>query len=125
MRPLEARHALEKGDAIAPQLGPDHVALGAHHVMRAEQQILDPHLALGSERFAVQRALAPAGEVDHRLAQCLAGNGPGVDADAADVVLFLAHRHALTELGGLGRGALAAGTAADDDQIEVVHAGLL
>ena len=29
------------------------------------------------------------------------------------VAVLLAHRHALAELGGLGRGALAAGTAAD------------
>jgi hypothetical protein len=39
------------------------------------------------------------------------------------VAVLLAHRHALAELGGLGRGALAAGTAADDDEIEVMHAG--
>jgi hypothetical protein len=32
---------------------------------------------------------------------------------AARVVVLLAHRHALAELGGLGRGALAAGTAAE------------
>ena len=42
---------------------------------------------------------------------------------AARVAVLLAHRHALAELGGLGRGALAAGTAADDDEIELMHAG--
>jgi hypothetical protein len=41
---------------------------------------------------------------------------------AARVAVLLAHRHALAELGGLGRGALAARTAADDAEIEVMHA---
>src|SRR3989440_11837086 len=41
----------------------------------------------------------------------------------APVAALLAHRHALAELGGLGRGALAAGTAADDVEIELMHAG--
>jgi hypothetical protein len=40
----------------------------------------------------------------------------------AHFALFLADRHALAELGGLGRGALAARTAASDAEIEVMHA---
>src|SRR6266850_638101 len=41
-----------EADAVALQLGSDHVALRAHHVMRAEQQVLDPDPALGTERLA-------------------------------------------------------------------------
>ena len=41
---------------------------------------------------------------------------------AAGVAALLAHHHALAELGGLGRDALAAGTAADDDELELMHA---
>ena len=33
---------------------------------------------------AVEAALAPAGEIEHRLAQGLRGDGAGVDRDAAD-----------------------------------------
>ena len=70
---------------------------------------------------AVEAALAPAGEVEHGLAQRLRRDGAGVHRDAADAAALLDHQHGLAELGRLDGGAPAGRAAADDDEIEGAH----
>ena len=65
----------------------------------------------------VKAAFAPAGEVQHRLAQRLRRDGAGVHRDAADAAALLDHQRPLAELGGLDRRASPRRAAADDDQV--------
>jgi hypothetical protein len=104
---------------VAHELVAGHVDLMADHVVGAEEQVLHRDVLLDAVRGAVEPLLPVAGEVDHRLAQRLAGDGAGVDAHPAH------HRHplhqpdALAQLGPLDRRALARGAGSDDQQIVV------
>src|SRR5262249_43819681 len=69
---------------------------------------------------AVDAALAVPGEVEHRLAQGLAGDGAGVDAHAAHHRLALHDGHALIQLGRLDGRPLAGRAGTDDQHIVVV-----
>src|SRR4030067_301789 len=73
------RIALEPLDAIAQQLRANDLALALHHAVGADEQVLDPDLGLGTVGGAVEHALAQPGQVDHRLAPGLAGEGGGVE----------------------------------------------
>ena len=57
-------------------------------------QVLGGDVLLDPVGAAVEAALAPAGEVEHGLAQGLRGDGAGVDRDAADAAALLDHQHA-------------------------------
>ena len=52
-------------------------------------------------RAAIDAALAPAGQVQHGLAQRLGRNSAGVHANAADAPALLDHKHGLLQLRGL------------------------
>ena len=61
----------EKLDAVALQLMPADLDLVANHVVGAQQQVVHRDVFFDHVRGAVDRALAEAGEMQHRLAQCL------------------------------------------------------
>ena len=67
-------------------------------------------------------ALGEAGQVEHRLAQGLRRDRPGVQADAADHLALLADPDPAPQLGALDRGALAGGAGPDDEEVEAHHA---
>ena len=63
----------------------------------------------------VESAMAKAGQVRDGLAQSLAGDCPGMQADAADHLIAVNDGDAMAELGRGDSAFLAGGAAADDD----------
>ncbi len=117
---LEGRVADDDLDVVAQQLGPGDVHLAAHDVIGAHQQVLHRDAVLGGVGGAVHVVQAPPRQVHGGLAQGLARDGPGVDADPAQGALALADRRPAAELGRLDRRVLARRPGADDQQVEVV-----
>ena len=104
-------------DAVARQLRLGHVDLGSDHRLDPEGQVGHGDLLLHTVVDAVDRAVVIAGKMQNRLAHGLRGDGPGVDADAADDGAGLDHRDALLHLGcGHGR-PLPRGAGAYHDQV--------
>jgi hypothetical protein len=60
-------------------------------------------------------------ETSHRLPEGLRRNGTRLDANAADVRLFFHDGHAFAQLRRLNCGPLTRGTAADTNEVELVH----
>ena len=104
--------------AVKPvaQLAPADSVLGIAVVEIAAVDIL-----LHAVGAPVEAALAPAGEVQHGLAQGLGRDGAGMHGNAADAPAPLDDEHRLAELRRLHGGALAGRARADDDQIICVH----
>ena len=117
----EPAGAGEQGDVVAGQLVADDVDLAADHVLGAGGQVGDGDVLLDPVTLPVQLALGEAGEIEHRLAQRLGGDGAGVDADPADHVAAVDDGHPAAELGRGDGGLLAAGTGSDDEHVEVGH----
>jgi len=72
-------------------------------------QILRRNVVFDAIGAAIKAALAPAREVEHRLAQRLGGDCAGVNAHAADAVALLNHQHGFLDLGCLDRRTAAGG----------------
>src|SRR5260370_31674136 len=89
-------------------------------LVSAEEQVCNADILLDAVRIAVKLALAEPRKMQHRLAQSLAGNGAGVDADPPNDCSSLDDRHALVELGRLDGGALARRAGPNHEQIVVV-----
>ena len=119
VRVLEGGVADDDLDVVAQQLGAGDVDLAAHHVVGAHEQVLHRHAVLGRVGGAVHVVQAPPGEVHGGLAQGLARDGPGVDADPAQGALALADRRPPAELGRLDGRVLPGRPRADDQQVEV------
>src|ERR1700674_767544 len=68
---------------------------------------------------AVLRDAADLVEQGSRMQQRLGGDAAAVQAGAAELGVLLDHRHLQAKLPGTDAGDIAAGTAADDDQVEV------
>ncbi|SKV75452.1 Uncharacterised protein [Mycobacteroides abscessus subsp. abscessus] len=113
----EAADAADQVDPIALQLGAHHLDLLADDMLGAGQQILRGDVGLHAVAGAVQLALVHARQIEHRLAQCLGRNGPGIGADATEHVVAFDDRHRLAELGRGDGGLLASGAGPDDDEI--------
>src|SRR6185436_19742775 len=110
----------QEGHVVAAELVLDHLDLAGDHDVDAGEELLagGPRVEPGPRQpVALARE---AGEGDHRLAQGLARDGAGVDADAAHGAALLDDGGAMAQLGGLDGGALARGAAADADQVVVV-----
>ena len=107
--------------AVAGELVLQHLDLVVERHVQARHQVLGGDVLLHPIGAAVEAALAPAGEVEHRLAQRLGRDGAGVHRDAADAAALLDHEHGSAELGRLDRGAAAGRAAADDDEVDCVH----
>ena len=117
----EFGRALVVVDVIAVQLGADDLGLARDDVTGARGQIGHRDFFFDLVAGAVQLPLVHSGEVEHRFAQGLRRDRAGVDADATGHALAVDDGDALAELGRGNGGALTAGTAADDEQVEVVH----
>ena len=80
-------------DAVAGELVLQHVDLVVERHAQARAEILALDVLLDAVGEAVEAALAPAREVEHRLAQRLGRDGAGVDRNAADPQPILDHQH--------------------------------
>ena len=78
VRAGEARDTLDGFDAIAGELVLQHVHLVAKRDVEAAAQVLGADVLLGPVGGSIETALPPAGEVEHRLAQGLRGDGASV-----------------------------------------------
>ena len=107
-------------DVVPLELVPGHVHLVADDLLHAGQQVVHGDLPLHGVGGAVDAALAVAREAQHGLAQGLAGDGPGVQADPAHHRPPLHDGHALLELGRLDGGPVAGGAGADHEKVVVV-----
>src|SRR5262249_4808783 len=116
----ERRLRRENVDAVAHQLVPRDVDLVADHVIDPEQQIAHRDVLLDRVGGAVETALAVSRQPQRRLAQRLARDRSGVDADTADDGALLDDRHAFIELRRLDRGAMTGRTRTDDEQVVIV-----
>ena len=77
----EGGFALEQGDVVALELVLDDRPLARHHVVDPRQQLLRGGPALGADPSPGVQDSAGPGEEDDGLAQRLAGDRAGVDAD--------------------------------------------
>ena len=94
----EAGHAEQHLDVVARKLRHGDVDLGLDHVLHAEGQIRHGDLFFHAVVDAVDVLVVVAGKVQHRFAHGLAGNGAGVDADAADALAPFDQSHALARI---------------------------
>ena len=108
---------------VATQLRLDDLDLARHHRVGTKHQVLHRDVVFQGVAAAVERSLPQAAEVQDGLAQRLAGNGAGVDANSADAALALDHGHFLAQLRGADRGFLSGGTATDYHQVVGAVAG--
>ena len=97
-------------DPVTHQLTAHHVLFLGDDVRGAGEQIRRRDLLLDPVAGAVQFALAHAGQVDHRFAQRLAGDGSGVHAHAAEHPAALDDGDRLAELCRRDGGFLPTGT---------------
>ena len=111
----------EQGDVVAGQLVADDVDLAADHVLGAGGQVGDGDVFLEPVALAVQIPLGETGEIEHRLAQRLGGDGAGVDGDPTDHVGTVDDGDPAAELGRGDGGLLAARAGSDDKHVEVGH----
>src|ERR1019366_2593605 len=100
---------------------PGDVDLGLDHLVDAEPQVRHGDLFLDVVVGAVDALVLETREVHHSLSHGLAGDGPGVDAGAADDFALLDHRHAAATLGVLDSRPLAGRSGPDDDDVEFPH----
>ena len=80
----ETAVAAEDFHIVAHQLVFQNVHLAVQRHVQPLHQILGGDVLLDAVGAAVKTALAPAGQIQHGLAQGLAGDGAGVHAHAAD-----------------------------------------
>ena len=86
-------------------------------------QVLRRDRLLVPMRPAVEATLAPAGKIEHRLAQRLRRYGAGMHTYAADAPALLDHEHGFLQLRRLHSRAPSGGAGADNDQIIGLHGG--
>ena len=118
---LKDRIAGDGVDEIAMQLVHQHLDFVADGNVQTLHQVLGGDALLNPIAAAIEPALTPAGQVQHRFAQGFAGNGAGMHAGPTDGERALDQGHAAAKLGRLNRGLLTGRAAADDDEIVFVH----
>ena len=118
----EPGNAVHHVDAVARQLRFGHVHLGLDHRLHAEGQVRHGDLFLHPVVHAIDGAVVVAGQVQHRLAHGLGGNGAGVDAHAANHLPGLDHSHAFAHLGRGHGGSLPRRPGTDNDEVILYRA---
>ncbi len=113
----EPRVSIDHFDAGALQLIGQHGVLALDDLGDAEHQILNLDLGLDAIAASVERALAEAAQEKNGFAQGLAGDGSGMEADAADVGAAVDDGDVLACFGGFDRRVVAGGAAADDEEV--------
>src|SRR6266436_6752140 len=121
MRIRERSRAMEQLYVVAAQLVLQHRGFVFDHAIHAKIQIAHRDVFFGVVICAVKRLVVKTGKMQNRLAHRLAGNGSGVDADAADHGLLFHHGHCFSDFRGLNRGSLPTGAGADDYEIKRSH----
>ena len=106
---------------VASELVLQHIDLVIERHVQPRHQVLGGDVLLHPIGAAVETALAPAGQVQHGLAQGLRRDGAGVHGHATDAAALLHHQDRAAQFGGLDRGTAASGAAADDNEIKRVH----
>ena len=125
---FEGGLAADQLDFVELEIFQDAAALHLDDFAFVVHEIVDRQIFFQRVVDSVQTALLEAGEIEGRFAKRLARDGAGVDAAAADDVGALDDGDAFAEVGGLGGGFFACGTATDYDQVEGVwgrHVSLL
>ncbi len=117
----EARLAAHVLHAVAGKLVFENFHFVVERDQQAAAQIVGADLLLDAIGLAVKAALAPAGQVQRRLAQRFRRDRTGMNRDATDPAALLDNEHFLVELGCLDGGAAAGRAAADDDKVILVH----
>ena len=117
----KARGAGDDVDAVARELGANHVDFCFDDVERAEGEIGHGDGFLHPVVDAINALVLIAGKMQDGFANGLAGNGAGVDGGAADDFEFFNQSGALAEFCGLDGGALACGSGTHDDEIVPFH----
>src|ERR1700728_1584107 len=102
----ETGHAADDFDAVAGKLGLGDIDLSLDDVLDAEGKIGHGDLFLHAVIHAVDGAVVVAGEMQDGFAHRFAGDGAGVDADAADDAAHLNERYVLAPLDRGNSGAL-------------------
>jgi hypothetical protein len=120
VRPYKAALAAGMLDRIAVELMLQHLDLVVERLAQPHHKLTGGDVLLDAIGAAVEAALAPARQIEHRLAQGLRRNGPGMHRHAADAAALLDHQHRFAELGRLHRGPPPGRPAADDDHVVVV-----
>ena len=116
----EGRLPVQHRDVIPTELALDHLDLARDDAVEAGEEVRAGRPPLEARP---RQAVAPSGDArvgDDRLAERLARDGAGHDADAAERPPLLHDRRAHPELRRLHGGALAGRAAADAHEIEVV-----
>ncbi len=117
----ERSRAMEQLYVVAAQLVLQHRGFVFDHAVHAKIQIAHRDVFFGVVICAVKRLVVKTGKMQNRLAHRLAGNGSGVDADAADHGLLFHHGHGFPDFRGLNGGSLPTGAGADDYEIKRSH----
>ncbi len=117
----EAGAAEHDFHAVARELRLGDVHLGLDHLVDPETEVGHGDLFLHVVVDAVDALVLEAGEVHDGFAHGLAGDGPGVDAGAADDLAALDDRHLAAALGRLNGGALSRRSGADNDDVVFLH----
>ncbi len=117
----EAGLAGQGAHAVALELVLQHLDLVVQGLVQAHGEVGAADVLLDPVGAAVEAALAPAGQVQRRLAQGLGRDGAGVHRHPADAAAVLDHQHRLAQLGRLHRGPAARRPRADDDEIVAIH----
>src|SRR5262249_61712100 len=113
------RARAQRGQVVARELVMDDVALAAHDLGDAREELLDGRTVLGD--VPELRVVAAAGERrEHCLAEGLAGDGARVQAHAAEDATLFDDRRPAAELRALHGGALPRRAASETEKIEVV-----
>ena len=117
----EFRRRAHAAHAVAHELVLQHLDLVVERLVQPLDQVADRDVLLDPVAAPVEAALAPARQVEHRLAQRLRRDRAGMHRDAAEPPALVDHQHGLAELGRLDGGAPAGRPAADDDHVVVIH----
>ena len=117
----EARLPCQHLHVVARQLRLRHVDLGLDDVLHPEGKIRHGDLFLDPVVHPVNGLVVITREVDYGFPHGLAGNGAGVDANAADNFALFNKRDFLAALRRLNSRPLAGRTGADNDQIVALH----
>ena len=122
MRIKEACHARDHFDPVARELGLRDVDLGLDHVLDPKSEVRHGDLFFHPVVHAVNILVVVAGQVQHGLPDCLAGNRAGIDGSSADDLPLFDDRRAFAALGALNGGALSGGSRTDDKKVVGLHA---
>src|SRR5579883_1370456 len=125
MRVNEFGRAADQLNVVARQLALDDIDLSLDHVLDAQRQVGHRDLVLNAVVYAVDILVVVAGEVKDSFAEGFAGDGAGIDADAAQNFAALDDGDALAHFGALNRRALPSRAGSNYDQVIALHVQLI